>query len=246
MTAEDFVAEVSRFSNPQIAAHSKRFFKTGKGDYGENDEFIGIRMPNIRKTCKLFKDMSLGEIQKLLDSKIHEHRLGAAIILSYKYPKASDADKQKIFDIYLKNVAANKINNWDIVDVTCEHVVGAYLSGKDKQILYKLAQGGNLWERRVAIISTFFYIKRAEPGTTLDLAEILFLDKHDLIQKAVGWMLREVGKRCNEELLIDFLDKHAAKMPRTTLRYAIEKLTEEKRQYYLKLRYSSPAKPKRL
>ena len=246
MTAEEFKTELYKYAVPTSREILMRFFKAGPGEYGEGDEFIGVKVPDTRKICKLFKDMPLSEVQKLLNSPIHEHRLGGAIILVYKYPKAGDVDKQKIFDMYLRNTAANKINNWDIVDVTCEHVVGAHLSGKDRQILYELARSGNLWQRRAAMVSTFSYIKQGEPGTTLDIAEILLFDKHDLIQKSVGWMLREVGKRCDEEVLINFLDKYSREMPRTALRYAIERLPEEKRQYYLKLRYSSLAKPKQL
>lgn len=236
MTAENFKLELVKYALPENREILMRFFKSGPGEYGEGDEFIGIKVPNTRKVCKLFTDMSLDEIQKLLDSPIHEHRLGGAIILTYKYPKSSDADKQGIFDMYLENIAANKINNWDIVDVTCEHIVGAHLLKKGKKLLLNLAASDNLWARRVSIVSTFTYIKNSEPDTTLQVAEILLFDKHDLIQKAVGWMLREVGKRCEEEILTDFLDKHANEMPRTMLRYAIERLPEEKRIHYLKLK----------
>lgn len=246
MTAEDFKKELNKYAVPANREVLMRFFKAGPGEYGEGDEFIGVKVPNTRKVCKLFKDMPFSEIQKLLDSPIHEHRLGGTIILVNKYARSDENDKQKIFEIYLKNLAANRINNWDIVDVTCEHIVGVHLSGKDKKILRTLATGGNLWERRTAMVSTFFYIKRGEPAITLEIAEILLFDKHDLIQKAVGWMLREVGKRCEEAILTGFLDAHAHEMPRTALRYSIERLDEEKKLYYLKSRYSSLVKPKQL
>lgn len=233
MTAEDFKKELARYAVPASREILTRFFKAGPGEYGEGDEFIGVKVPNTRKVCKLFKELPLNEIQKLLNSPIHEHRLGGVIILAEKYSKANDKEKQKIFDTYLKNLAVKRINNWDIVDVTCEHVVGAHLLDKDRKILYELAQSDNLWERRVAIISTFFYIKRGDPATTLDIAKILLFDKHDLIQKAAGWMLREVGKRVDESLLTDFLDRHAHEMPRTMLRYSIERLSLRQKQKYM-------------
>lgn len=236
MKAENFILELYRHADPLRAEMSLRFFKTGPGQYGEGDKFIGANMPDIRKACKLFKDLPLNEIQKLLNSPIHEYRLSGAIILANKYPKSNNADKQKIFNMYLKNVAENKINNWDIVDVTCEHIVGAHLADKNKKILYELAKSDNLWERRVAMISTFFYIKRGDPAVALYIAEILLNDKHDLIQKATGWMLREVGKRVDEQILTNFLEEYASIMPRTMLRYSIEKLQPDQRQYYMRMK----------
>jgi 3-methyladenine DNA glycosylase AlkD len=236
MTADDFKTELVKYALPTSREILTRFFKAGPGEYGEGDEFIGVKVPNTRKVCKIFRNMSLSEVQKLLDSPIHEHRLGGAIILANQYPKASEEEKQEIFDVYIKNVAENKINNWDIVDVTCEYIVGAHLVKTDRKLLFDLAMSDTLWARRVSIVSTFAYIKSGEPGTTLKVAEILLFDKHDLIQKASGWMLREVGKRCDEKILTDFLDSHAREMPRTMLRYAIERLPEQKRQYYLRLK----------
>lgn len=211
----------------------QRFFKTGPGEYGEGDEFIGVKVPQTRQVCRDFRDLPLPEVQRLLDSSVHEHRLAGVIILANAYPKVGESHQQAIFDLYLKNVYAGRINNWDLVDVTAEHVIGAHLENSDRKLLYELAKSDELWQKRVAVISTFRYIKKGDPGTTLDIAEILLRDKHDLIQKAVGWMLREVGKRVDEQLLLAYLDKHAHKMPRTQLRYAIERLPEGLRIRYL-------------
>ncbi|MEX2014513.1 MAG: DNA alkylation repair protein, partial [Candidatus Saccharimonadales bacterium] len=239
MTADDFKTELVKYAVPASREILTRFFKAGPGEYGEGDEFIGVKVPNTRKVCKIFGNMPLIEIQKLLNSPVHEHRLGGAIILANQYPRVAKKEKKEIFDMYIKNVAENNINNWDIVDVTCEYIVGAHLTNTDKKLLFNLAASSNLWARRVSIISTFAYIKRGEPDATLRVAKILLFDKHDLIQKAVGWMLREAGKRCDEKILINFLDSHAHEMPRTMLRYSIERLPDEKRMYYLKFKNDS-------
>lgn len=232
MTAKDVQQELKKYASDVDAVNLQWFFKTGPGEYGEGDVFIGVRVPAIRKVCKDFKTLPLAEVRKLIESPIHEHRLAGLIILTLQYPKSEN--KQAIYDLYIDELAKGNVNNWDIVDVTCRAVVGEHLRG-DRAKLFKLAESHNLWERRVAIISTFPYIASGDPTTSLELAELLLHDTHDLMHKAVGWTLREVGKRCDRQLLIAFLDKHAATMPRTTLRYAIEHLPEDVRQHYLRL-----------
>ncbi|MDD4351961.1 MAG: DNA alkylation repair protein [Candidatus Gracilibacteria bacterium] len=207
-----------------------RFFKTAKGEYGEGDVFIGVVVPEQRKIAKEFRDLPLNEVAKLLKSKIHEDRLTALLILTYKYPKLEQQEKKKIIDFYLKHTAY--INNWDLVDLSAYKLLGEYLIDKDRTLLYELAKSKNLWERRIAMISTFTFIRNKDFADTLKIAGILLQDKHDLMHKAVGWMLREIGKRDikTEE---EFLRKYYKKMPRTMLRYAIEKFDENKRKFYL-------------
>lgn len=233
MTAQDVMGEMAKYASDIRAADLQWFFKTGPGEYGEGDSFIGLRVPDIRKVCKLFKDLPLGEVRKLIESPIHEHRMAGLILLTMQYPKSQE--KAAIYDLYIEELSKGNINNWDLVDVTCRAVVGEYLRN-DRTKLYKLAKSDSLWERRVAIVSTFPYIASGDASTSLELAELLLHDKHDLMHKAVGWTLREVGKRCDRRLLLDFLDIHASTMPRTALRYAIEHLPEETRQHYLRVR----------
>ena len=226
-------------ANKEIAEHSQRFFKTGKGEYGESDIFLGIRVPVLRKLVNKYRGISLEEVSKLLHSKFHEERLLAVLILVHLFKNRSgtldesgtyDGQKQ-IYNLYLDNIEF--INNWDIVDISAGNIVGAYLHQKDKALLYRLVKSQNLWERRISIISTFHFIRNYDFDDTLKIAEILLNDKEDLIHKAVGWMLREVGKR---ELEIEegFLQEHYQEMPRTMLRYAIERITEARRKMYLK------------
>lgn len=224
-------AALNKLSNSDQAEIYLRFFKTGKGEYGEGDKFLGIKVPVSRKIAKQFKDLSLKEIQQLIFSPIHEERLVALLILVEQFRKADETKRKIIYDFYLKN--SKRVNNWDLVDLSAEKIIGAYLLDKNKRILFKLAKSKNLWERRIAIMSTFHFIKSGFYDTTLEISDLLIKDEHDLIHKAVGWMLREIGKRDlkTEE---DFLKKHYQKMPRTMLRYAIEKFPEEKRQAYLK------------
>ncbi|KKU10361.1 MAG: alkylation repair enzyme protein [Parcubacteria group bacterium GW2011_GWA1_45_7] len=210
----------------------KWFFKTGKGEYGEGDIFIGVTLPELRRVTKKYAEkVSLRDIDSLLKDKIHEYRMIALAILTYKYRKADRKTKEVIADFYLKHTKV--INNWDLVDCSAGHILGDYLLDKDKSVLYKLAKSKNLWERRIAIISTSAFINKNDFEDTLKIAKILIRDDHDLIHKAVGWMLREVGKRSlkSEEL---FLKKHYKIMPRTMLRYAIERFPEKRRQEYLK------------
>ncbi len=222
---------VKKHANPEQAKILMRFFKTGNGKYGEGDEFLGIKVPVSRKIAKQFTNLSLEEIQELLNSSIHEERLIALFILTEQFRKADAARKKIIYNFYLKNT--KRVNNWDLVDLSAEKIIGAYLLDKGTKILFKLARSKNLWERRIAIMSTFHFIKNGLYDTTLEISNILLDDEHDLIHKAVGWMLREVG---NRKLVVEekYLKKHYISMPRTILRYAIEKFPEEKRQAYLK------------
>ena len=219
--------ELQSKANKEKAKIYQGFFKTKKGEYGEGDVFLGLTVPEQRGIAKKYSNIELSDLEVLLKSKIHEERLTALLILVDKYKK----DKENIFNFYLKNL--NYVNNWDLVDLTSNRVVGDFLLNKEKDVLYKLAKSDNLWERRVAIVSTFEFIKNNQFEDTLKISEILLKDKHDLIHKAVGWMLREVGKKDlkKEE---EFLNKHYKEMPRTMLRYAIEKFEENKRNFYMK------------
>ena len=233
MSLKDLHLVLKNQANPEQAKTLSRFFKTDKGEYGEGDEFLGIKVPVSRKIAKQFKELSLSEIQELLDSKVHEERLIGLFILVEQYRKADAEKMQAIYEFYLKN--AKRVNNWDLVDLSAEKIMGAYLMDKDKRILFKLAKSKNLWERRIAIMSTFHFIKNGFYDTTFAISDMLLKDEHDLIHKAVGWMLREIGNRnlAEEE---KFLKKNYKTMPRTMLRYAIEKFPEKKRQVYLKER----------
>lgn len=207
------------------------FFKTGKGEYGEGDIFLGIMVPDTRKVAKAFRNLNFVEIKKLLDSKYHEERLLGVFILVENFTTGTEPEKERIYKFYLRNI--RRINNWDLVDLSAPKIVGGYLNKRDKKILYKFAKAKNIWERRVAILSTLYFISKNNFTETLKIAEMLIGDKHDLIHKAVGWMLREVGKRAisAEE---DFLAKNHLRMPRTMLRYAIERFPEHKRVKYLR------------
>ncbi|QQS70166.1 DNA alkylation repair protein [Candidatus Saccharibacteria bacterium] len=229
---------LKKYVSDADAVNLQWFFKTGPGEYGEGDQFIGVRVPMIRKICKEFKQLSLAEVQKLIESPFHEHRMAGLIILTLQYPHASTRAKNDIFDLYMRELTKRNINNWDLVDVTCRHIVGEHVR-ENRAVLYKLANSDNLWERRVSIISTFAYIARGDATTSLELAELLLHDREDLMHKAVGWTLREVGKRCDEQLLRNFLNRHAHHMPRTALRYAIEHLPPADRQHYMKKKDTS-------
>jgi 3-methyladenine DNA glycosylase AlkD len=231
MTLHDIHKRLKRLGNKKHAAVSRKFFKTGPGEYGEGDVFIGIRVPVLRKLAKEYSDLPMADVVKLLRSSIHEERLLALLILVGSFSKGDDAAKKFIYETYLKSTAF--VNNWDLVDSSAEHIVGAYLMDKSREVLYRLAESDNLWERRIAIMSTFHFIKRHEFSETLKIADMLLFDRQDLIHKATGWMLREIGKR-HLQMEESFLKKHYKKMPRTMLRYAIEKFPEEKRQRYLK------------
>ncbi|MBS3072739.1 DNA alkylation repair protein [Candidatus Pacearchaeota archaeon] len=225
-------SDLKSLADPSKILIYQNFFKTGKGQYGEGDIFIGVTVPNTRKIAKKYKDISLEIVENLLQSKIHEERLLGVLILVEKYQKTND---DKIAKFYLQH--NKKINNWDLVDLSADKILGHYYFNNTDKIsdLYKLAKSSNLWERRASIVSTYYFIKNNKFKLTIDISESLLDDKHDLIHKAVGWMLREVGKR-NKTILLEFLNKNYKKMPRTILRYSIEKFQEQERQKYLKER----------
>jgi len=222
--------ELQKFASLKKARILQRFFKTAPGEYGEGDLFIGVQVPQVREVAKKFQDTSLPEVLRLLKSPIHEERLTALFILVLQFAKSDKKTQHCIHKAYLQHT--RYINNWDLVDLSADKIVGSFLVGKSKNILYRLARSTSLWERRIAILSTFHFIKRNELGETLKIARMLLSDKEDLIHKAAGWMLREVGKRdqaCEER----FLRKHYQQMPRTMLRYAIERFSPHKRKAYL-------------
>jgi 3-methyladenine DNA glycosylase AlkD len=231
MNAHFIFEELFSIANPEKARFLQGFFKTGKGQYAEGDVMLGIVVPVIRDIVKKCPELPFDEIQLLLDSEYHEARLTGLLLLVKQFKEAQSEEKKKtIFDFYLKN--ARKANNWDLVDVTCRDIIGTYLLEKtDRNILYRLAESDNLWEQRIAIVSTWMFIKHRQFGDTLALAEKLLSHKHDLMHKAVGWMLREVGKK-DRNVLVDFLEIHCTKMPRTALRYAIEHFSPEERTYF--------------
>ena len=230
MSLAELRKAVKKNSNAYLSEFLQRFFKTGKGDYAEGDVFAGIKVPVSREIAKQFKDLSLKDLSLLIKSKIHEERLIALFILTDMMKKADEKMREKIFKFYIKNLG--NVNNWDLVDLSAERIIGEYLFDKERELLFKLAEG-NLWERRIAVMSTFNFIKKNDFSTTLKISGMLLKDKDDLIHKAVGWMLREIGKR-NIEEEESFLKIHYNKMPRTMLRYAIEKFAEPKRRDYLK------------
>ncbi len=218
--------------NAEKAAFFPRFFKSGPGEYGERDKFLGITVPNQRAISKQFyKELSIEQTIELLHSEWHEERLTALFILVLKFQKGNIEAQQEIVDLYLTNT--KYVNNWDLVDSSAPYILGTWLLDKDRTILYKLAKSEHLWERRIAMVATLMFIRNSDLGDTLLLSEQLLGDKHDLMHKAVGWCLREVGKK-DVVALTDFLDKYAATMPRTALRYSIEHLPESTRQHYLR------------
>lgn len=222
---------IKKSGNASHAKTLQRFFKTGKGEYGEGDVFVGIKVPVLRKIAKEFQDLSFDELGQLIKSNIHEERLVSLFILVNKYKRAEEKLKERIYTFYLKNL--NYVNNWDLIDLSAPKIVGEHLLNRDKNILIRYANSSSLWERRVAILSTHTFIKNSYIETTIQLSDILLNDKHDLIHKAVGWMLREAGQ-CDIKTLESYLKKNYKKMPRTMLRYAIEKFPESKRKRYLK------------
>ena len=231
---EQLNRDLRQAADPDKAANLRRFFKTGPGEYGEGDVFLGIMVPVIRKLVKKYADLPLTQVQRSLHSKYHEERLLALLILVRKFERGRAADRRKIFDLYLGETG--RINNWDLVDLSAPRIVGAYLLERPKDPLYRLAGSDDLWERRIAVLATFAEISVGRPDTALKIAGRSLSDDQDLIHKAVGWMLREVGKRCSQRALTDFLDRHAARMPRTMLRYAIERLPTATRRHYLAIK----------
>ena len=224
--------EIRKLANEEIAKHSLRFFKTGKGEYGYSDIFLGVRAPKIRLIAKKYIDISIADMKILIQSKYHEERFLGLIILVNKYSKSKD--KKTINQLYKIYISSFKyINNWDLVDTSAHKIVGAYIQQKPKAILKKLVRSKNMWERRIAVIATFQLIKMGRLKETFELSKMLLTDDHDLMHKAVGWMLREAGKKDIKKLEA-FLKKNHAHMPRTMLRYSIEKFPEAKRKKYLK------------
>jgi 3-methyladenine DNA glycosylase AlkD len=229
--ARDIQKKLKSLANKDKAKILQGFFKTGPGEYGEGDIFIGVNVPVLRKVAAEYRDISFTEVRTLLKSKIHEERLVALLILVAKYSRGAPQEKKRVYELYLKST--RYINNWDLVDVTAGHIVGDFLMDKSKKPLYDLAESKSLWERRIAIIATSAFIKRNVFSHTLKISAMLMRDDEDLIHKAVGWMLREVGKR-DLQAEEKFLKKHYSEMPRTALRYAIERFPEAKRKRYLK------------
>ena len=216
--------ELREAAEPERVPQLQRFFKTGPGGYGEGDAFLGVRVPAVRVIARHHAGLDLADVTKLLRSPVHEERLAALVILVRRYGRADKQERQRIYDLYLKNTA--HVNGWDLVDVSAPHIVGAHLldrKGAVHRVLDRLASSPSVWERRIAIMATFAFVRAGDCNETLRLARVLLDDEHDLIHKAVGWMLREVGKR-DEELLVGFLQQHAVDIPRTMLRYAVERL----------------------
>ena len=234
MNAVDLQNMLNQHASDTDAIFLQRFFKTGPGEYGEGDLFIGLRVPQTRQICRDFFDLSIDQIEIMLESPIHEHRLAGLIIMSNqaKSKKFLTSHKESLYELYLRRT--DRINNWDLVDTSCRDVVGGYLMDKPRDILYQLAESSDLWERRIAIVSTWEFIRHGDLDDTFRLSKVLKNDKQDLIHKASGWMLREAGKK-DVDRLIEFLDENATTMPRTMLRYSIEKLPETQRRYYLGL-----------
>jgi 3-methyladenine DNA glycosylase AlkD len=235
MKAADVRKELKSMADPDKAAILQRFFKTGPGHYGEGDIFLGVMVPKSRQVAKKFSQLPLEEVRRLLYSRIHEERLVALLILARRYSCASSSreEKEEIVKFYLDNI--KQVNNWDLVDLSAPNILGAHLADRDdrRRLLYRLAGSENVWERRIAILATHHFIRNGDFSDTLKIAEMLLQDRHDLIHKAAGWMLREVGKR-DAAVEEEFLEKHYSVMPRTMLRYAIEKLPESNRRRYRK------------
>lgn len=233
MTATQVKRTIQSLADPKRDKLSSRYFKTGPGQYGEGDVFAGLKAAQTKAIIRQHREMPLTEVKKLINDKIHECRSVALGILVWQFTKGGERQKKTIYDFYFKNVKG--INNWDLIDGSAPKIVGPYLLDKNRAFLYQLAQSKNVWQRRIAIMATAAFIRENQLADTLKLAKILLQDPHDLIHKAVGWMLREVGKK-DEKTLTAFLEKRTLAMPRTMLRYAIEKFPERKRQYFLKKR----------
>jgi 3-methyladenine DNA glycosylase AlkD len=227
-------ADLRAVSSREKAKASAWFFKTGPGQYGEGDVFIGVTIPELRALARKYRNLNLEDMEALLESPVHEERALALLILVHQFEKGDAARRQALYDFYLAHL--KQVNNWDLVDGSASYIIGPMLDGRPKELLSRFASSESLWERRIAMIATHHYSRQGDPQPALAIAALLLHDRHDLIHKAVGWMLREVGQRCGREYLTDFLDQHAATMPRTALRYAIEKFAPEERQRYLGLK----------
>lgn len=226
-----FIRQFRQLRNPDYAKRAAGYFKTGKGEYGEGDQFLGIRVPDIRKQVQQHFQFSLDELENLLQSKYHEERMFALLCLVKQFQKTDSVRQKQIYKLYLENT--RNINNWDLVDSSSHYIVGPYLQDRDRKPLYKLARSSLIWERRIAILATLHFIRNGDYSDTLAIAEILLHDREDLIHKAVGWMLREVGNN-DKTVELAFLNKHYEKMPRVMLRYAIEKFSKKQRDEFLR------------
>ena len=241
-TAETVQSALAEQANPKQIPALQRFFKTNVGEYGEGDIFIGVRVPANRLVAKRFLTLSLDEVDRLLNSPIHEHRQAALFILVYRFLAASKSSsrddnlRSQLSNFYVKALKRGRVNNWDLVDSSAEHLLGDYLIDRPRQLLFDLASSSQLWERRAAVIATFAFIKQKDESTIFKLAEKLLNDREPLMHKAIGWMLRETGKRINQKVLTSFLDQHAAKMPRIMLSYAVEHLSVKQRTHYRSLK----------
>lgn len=232
---KEIIACLECIANPAVARHAQRFFKTGSGEYGEGDRFRGIRVPELRKLAREHRALSIGEIELLLTSAYHEDRLLGLLILVLHFQRGDSAAQKVVYDCFVRNM--DRVNNWDLVDTSAPYMCGPHLFERDRKILYRWAKSPNLWTRRIAVMSTFYFIRQGDFDDTLKLAKLLLPDPEDLMHKAVGWMLREIGSR-DRKTEMAFLDQHAATMPRTMLRYAIEKFPERERKKYLAVRPS--------
>jgi 3-methyladenine DNA glycosylase AlkD len=230
--ANDVIQELKKLSTPDRAKTNAWFFKTGEGQYGYGDKFLGVTVPEQRVVAQMFKELDYNEIRSLLHSEVHEHRLTALLILVNKFKKANEEERKKIVDFYLNNIRT--VNNWDLVDSSAPQILGSYLKDKEKDILLKFSRSDDLWEKRIAIVSTQAFIKNKDTKHTYAISKILLNDPNDLIHKATGWMLREAGA-VNEKELVEFLEVYAPKMPRTMLRYAIEKFDADRRKHFLSI-----------
>ena len=231
MKAIEIQKELEKYVNLQKRESLYSYFKTGKGQYGEGDRFLGVVVPDIRMVAKRCKNMIFDEIAILLDSEYHECRMCALLMLVERFKKSNDEEKARIYCFYLSKTA--RINNWDLVDLSAPYIVGEYVKERSREDLYKLASSSILWEQRIAVVATATLIRNNDFIDIIKLSEQLLHHPHDLMHKAIGWMLREMGKR-EKDLLIQFLEKHCTEMPRTMLRYSIEKLTDEERKYFMK------------
>lgn len=231
MTAKEIQQELEMYIDPVKKEYLPKFFKTGKGQYGEGDKFLGIVVPNVRLVAKKHREESLETVKELMRSEFHECRLCGLLILVERFKKSDEKDRKGIYEFYLSQT--ERINNWDLVDLSASYIVGEYLKDKSREPLYRLAESELLWEQRIAVVSTYAFIKNSDFTDIYALAEKLLTHEHDLMRKAIGWMLREAGKR-NKDLLVTFLEKYCLVMPRTMLRYAIEKFPEEERKYYMR------------
>ena len=231
--------DVLALADPERAKTNAWFLKMGPGEYGEGDQAIGLTVPQIRTLARKYRELSIEDAETLLHSPLHEERALALVILEQHFRKGDAGTRQRIYNLYLANTA--HVNNWDLVDGSADAIVGPFLADKPKDELFRLAASANVWERRIAMIATYAYIKAGDCTVALQIAEALLDDKHDLIHKAAGWMLREAGARCGRGHLTAFLDKHAATMPRTTLRYALEHFEPDGRQHYMSMKQKSRA-----